>query len=91
MQDLKLISDKEMITSSLADISQKMEEMKKMLVDLYTQVMATEDQQREVAASHTSSPSRSCPIRRTAKHQLSPDQEGDQSEEVRQRVVKSMR
>ena len=83
--------DEEVTTSRLADIGQNLEEIWKMLEDLFIHVKVIEDQQREVGASSTSSPFTSIPVRRRAGCQLSPDQEGDLSEEVRQRVAKCMR
>ena len=67
MQDLNFISDEEMTASRHADAGQKLE-MRKMQMDLSTQVKATEDQQREVEKSHTSGLSTSFPIRRRVRH-----------------------
>ena len=60
-------------------------------MDLSTDVKVTEDQEREVEVSLTSSLSTSHPVKRRAKCQLSCNQEGDLAEEVKQRVAKSMR
>ena len=58
-----------------------------MLIDLFSRVEAVEDDQNEKAASPTASPSTSHPgRRRAARRQLSPTQELDMSEGVRQRM-----
>ena len=62
----------------------------RILADLTSRKQAMEDQQREVEASVTVSPSTSHPITR-ARCQLSPTQEPDMTEEVRRRVAKRMR
>ena len=56
VEDLNLIIDEEMTASRLADFGQKLEEMRKMIVDLSTRVEATEDQQREVGESQWGHP-----------------------------------
>ena len=79
------MSGKEVTSSRLADIGQKLKAMRKLLVDLSC-VKVTEDKQRSPA----SRPSTSRPVRRRARCQLSPDKEGELAKEVMQRVDKSI-
>ena len=69
VQDLNQITED--VTSGHDELSQKLEVMLRMLVDLSSRVQATKDQQMEVVASPTASPSTSRPDgRRAAKCQL---------------------
>ena len=81
------MSDEEVAIPRHADASQKLEEIMKMLMDLSIRVKVIEDQQMEVGASPTCNPSTCHLVRKWARCQLSPDQEGDLSEEMRQRLA----
>ena len=59
------MSDEEMATQVQDEIGQKLEQLMKMVFDLSSRVQVTEDHQREAGMSPTSSPSTSCPVRRS--------------------------
>ena len=91
VQDLNLAMDEKDAGLGQDEFAQKIEVMMRRPTDLTSRVQATEDQQREVAASPSDSQSTSHPVRRRARCQLSPSQEPDLSDEVRQRIAKRMR
>ena len=71
-------------------VCQQLDVMIKMVMDLSSQVKATEDQQGQAGESPMVSLSTSCPVRRATNH-VSPVQEIDVSEEVSCSSAKRMK
>ena len=84
VQDLNVMIDEEVAAQGQGKVAQLMM-MMKMLTDLPSRFKANRRQTQRV------SPSTSSPERRMARHQMSPDQKPDLSEEVHHRVVKRMK
>ena len=91
IQDLDQTSEEDQ-ASDQDVVSQKLDIMMNMLIDLSRRIQATEDHQREMAASPAASPPTSHPGRRRARrHQPWPTEERDLPRKVRQMVAKRLR